>query len=263
MPIRLPISPTVHLISVELRTEVISNGRNKRMQLCKERNRPHDVHGDGREDKRRAPDTVENPSAPCPHLTAHHRPIPTQRTARSPHAAGPVPLSCADQCREDNLRLVLALGRKEPCSAAEQCNHHQPDERSPATLCQSPISPQVCCNGKEEEEEDGSATHPFAMMIVYACTCVCVCGCVWRFGNGTRAAGIRSSWVCEIREIRRGLAARLRCVAWDAMTLWKCGTWRRARVRRVRLAGEEVGRWRWRSCWLCGPRYAVDLFQEY
>jgi hypothetical protein len=28
------------------------------------------------------------------------------------------------------------------------------------------------------------------------------------------------------------------------MTLWRCGTWRRARVRWVSLAGEEVGRWR-------------------
>ena len=43
---------------VVLRAQVVPYGRDERVQLCEECDRPHDVHGGGGEDKSRAPDTI-------------------------------------------------------------------------------------------------------------------------------------------------------------------------------------------------------------
>jgi hypothetical protein len=122
-----PISPPIHLISVQLRTKTIPDGRNKRMQLREERNRPHDIHGGSREDERRAPDTVER--SPSAHVTLTFL-FSIQSSSRSQYPLTPAP----DGIERANSRLVLALGRKEPRCAAEDGDYHKPDEWGPAAL---------------------------------------------------------------------------------------------------------------------------------
>jgi hypothetical protein len=129
-PFHLPI----RLISVVLGTQVIPDRRDERVQLREERNRPHDVHGRSREDKRRAPDTVENSSAARSHAIRHFQ----SQLASRPRSASATPGPRPTLPRDCHSRLVLALGRKHPCAAAEYHDHDQPDERCPAALCQSP-----------------------------------------------------------------------------------------------------------------------------
>ena len=43
---------------VVLRAQIVPYGRDERVQLCEECDRPHDVHGGGGEDEGRAPDTI-------------------------------------------------------------------------------------------------------------------------------------------------------------------------------------------------------------
>ena len=54
---------------VVLRAQVVPYGRDERVQLCEECDRPHDVHGGGGEDEGRAPDTIQENQ----HVTSHLR----------------------------------------------------------------------------------------------------------------------------------------------------------------------------------------------
>jgi hypothetical protein len=56
---------------VVLRAQIIPYGRDERVQLCEECDRPHDVHGCGGEDEGRAPDTINFISVRFPILDAH------------------------------------------------------------------------------------------------------------------------------------------------------------------------------------------------
>lgn len=53
IPSRAPLTP-----SIVFRSQIVSYRRDKRMELCEESNRPHDIHGRGRENECRSPDPV-------------------------------------------------------------------------------------------------------------------------------------------------------------------------------------------------------------
>ena len=53
IPSRASLTP-----SIVFRSQIVSYRRDKRMELCEESNRPHDIHGCGRENECRSPDPV-------------------------------------------------------------------------------------------------------------------------------------------------------------------------------------------------------------
>ena len=112
---------------VVLRAQVVPYGRDERVQLCEECDRPHDVHGGGGEDESRAPDTISKRQLLC-------MSVPGKLVARRYYRlrqgwGGHIRNKGGGQ---EHIRLVLPLGREDPRRCAEDGRDHEADERCPA-----------------------------------------------------------------------------------------------------------------------------------
>ena len=122
---------------VVLRAQVVPYGRDERVQLCEECDRPHDVHGGGGEDEGRAPDTISKRQLLLQIADVYMyvcMSVPGKACGASlPSHARRAGRPCERKRGEgEHVRLVLPLGREDPRRCAEDGRDHEADERCPA-----------------------------------------------------------------------------------------------------------------------------------
>lgn len=185
---------------VVLRAQVVPYGRDERVQLCEECDRPHDVHGGGGENKSRAPDTINVISVR----------FQSSMYTMCAGAVNSLWRVAAVACDDDgagayeggegeHVRLVLPLGRQEPRRCAEDGRDHEADERCPAVF--------VSCVSLED--------HKGARTRLPLCRC-CMCGSGRRRLEVVlrRCGDAVACWELECDDACRGRAGMLGALVW-------------------------------------------------